>query len=1157
MRRLIILSLCLLGLAGTQLKATHYMGANMYYDCIGADTISLYVSTYYDCVGGATTQLPGPPPMPIVNFDGLPFGPNCAPPLQISPWTSLHYIDITPVCPGTLTGCNTPGGFPPSGINGTLESIFVSNYDFSGSNCTHYEVSWSSCCRNNAITSGAASDGIWLGGLIVDLSTTPCNNSPRFLNPPVAYICAGAPARFEHQAYDPDGDSLVYRLAACRASANSFVGYDPGYSPFQPLGPSWNVSLDPTTGDINLTPLPGAQEVGVLCVEVDEYRNGNLLSTTTRDIQFFVMNCTANNNPRINQLTVLSGANQRGFFALDGAVGVPLSFSVQVLDPDVGDTLTSYFDTTTTTITNISYSIAGANPQIVTANWTPPAPGRYVIRLVSQDQSCPLPSTSMRAIVIEVGPYSVVGNVTNTPCDSTNGAIDLTVVGGTGPHSYLWSTGDTTEDLTNLAAGTYSVVVVDQNGDSTGRSFMVDGSNIMLNAMVVDTSCNAGSSIQLNVTGGTPPYSYSWNTGDTTASLIGLMSSAGYSVVVTDANGCPRNGAWWVNGPDSCFNVVQGCVYNDLNGNCVQDSGEMPLANVQVGLTNSGITTVTDGNGFYSIATTLVGPEVLFVQETAYLQAICPAGASDSISFDSLGMVIDYKIAMEADTTQDLVALRCPANARPGRQMCVSMFARNDGGKPMDGTLRWSYDSIFTYISSNPPHSNHDSINRVLEWDFTNLLPGQRFHVWVCMMVDSTVGTGFPYSDTLFVDPIFSDSVPGNNVMVYSDTTSNSYDPNDKQASPSQRMDQGWIFDDEEMLTYTIRFQNTGTDTAFYVVLRDQLDISTLDVSTLKIVGSSHDYKLRILNGRELEVRFDDIYLPAEFTDPEGSQGFFSFTIDRLENLPYKTKIENFAAIYFDFNDPVITNTVLRTVYDGMIGQGPEQPAVCLNGLTNVSVTQGAAPYTFYWPGGIVDANNSTGYSIAQVPGAGNYQVRVVDGVGKEIFIDMTLTAATAPDANFFTSYQQGGTTVRFEGQANQNNWAWDFGDGNTGSGQIVNHTYANVGAYNVTLVATNDCGDASFSRRVDMTVGIEDERFAQSVTIAPNPMADFAEISFSNLQQQSFSMSLYDVQGREVRSYPVTSGNSFQVQKGDLVSGVYLFKLNGPHSYYGRLVVR
>ena len=1155
MKRLFLIFSLLVGVLSTT-QATHYMGANMHYDCIGNDTVRLYVSTYYDCMGAAIQgHMPpvstNPPPVPNVTFTGL-IGPGCTNPNQIGTWTSVHFIDITPVCPGTPTGCDFQGA--QAAINGTAESIYYSDYDFSGTNCNHYDVSWSSCCRNSIITSGADNQGIYLDGLIIDLTASPCNNSPRFLNPPVAYICAGAPARFEHQAYDPDGDSLVYRLAACSQSGTSPVSYNAGYTPFQPLGPSWNVTLDQISGDIHLTPVPGNVVIGVLCVEVSEYRNGVLLSTTTRDIQFFVMNCSANNNPRINQLNVLSGANQRGFFAVDGAVGVPLSFNVQVLDPDVGDSLTSWFDTTNTNITGLTYTVSGANPQIVTANWTPPAPGRYVIRLVSQDQSCPLPSTSMRSLVIEVSAFSVVGNVTHTPCDSTNGAIDVTVAGGTGPFTYQWSTGDSTEDLSNLAAGTYSLLVIDANGDSVSRTFNVDGSNISLNAVVVDTSCNAGSSIQLNVTGGTAPYTYSWNTGDSTASLLGLQSSSGYSVVVTDANGCPKNGAWWVNGPDSCFNVVQGCVYNDLNQNCVQDSGEMPLANVQVGLTNSGITVLTDSNGLYSITTTYVGDDTIFVVETPWLQSTCPASSQDTISLDSLGMIIDYKFGMIADTTQDLVAIRCPSWVRPGRKTCISLYARNDGGKPMDGTLRWQYDSIFTYHSSRPPFDNHDSLNRVLEWDFFNLLPGQSFRVWVCMDVDSTIGAGHYFCDTLFVDPIFSDSIPSNNVVIFCDTTRNSWDPNDKQAFPQQRLAEGWLLDDEETLTYTIRFQNTGSDTAFYVFLRDTLDVATLDVSSLKVVGASHDYKLRILDNRELEVRFDNINLPAEIQDEEGSNGFFSFTIDRKPNLPYGTEIKNHAAIYFDFNDPIITNTVLRTVYDEMIGQS-QSTGICDNGGTvSLKVDQGAPPFTYHWPNGAT--SNRSGISSGYLPGAGQHQVQVTDGLGNETTVTFNLTSAPAPDASFSARISQSTGAISLEGLEDNDSYFWDFGDGNTATGRMVDHTYATNGVYIVTLIVSNPCGSDTLRRTINLTVGIDDKFFGTTVTVSPNPMKDIAEIRFANTGQKAVSLSLYDLQGREIRSYPATHGERFVVNKADLQAGVYLFRLSGVSTYYGRLVV-
>jgi uncharacterized repeat protein (TIGR01451 family) len=138
------------------------------------------------------------------------------------------------------------------------------------------------------------------------------------------------------------------------------------------------------------------------------------------------------------------------------------------------------------------------------------------------------------------------------------------------------------------------------------------------------------------------------------------------------------------------------------------------------------------------------------------------------------------------------------------------------------------------------------------------------------------------------------------------------YDPNDKQAIPVGYGPEHFIRAGDP-LHYKIRFQNTGTDTAFTIIIRDTLS-PWLDMATLRPGPSSHDYKVHIDGERTLVFTFDNILLPDSTTHLDGSQGFVDFFIHTLDSIPLDTRIENSAAIYFDFNEPVITNTVFHTI---------------------------------------------------------------------------------------------------------------------------------------------------------------------------------------------------------------------------------------------------
>jgi uncharacterized repeat protein (TIGR01451 family) len=147
--------------------------------------------------------------------------------------------------------------------------------------------------------------------------------------------------------------------------------------------------------------------------------------------------------------------------------------------------------------------------------------------------------------------------------------------------------------------------------------------------------------------------------------------------------------------------------------------------------------------------------------------------------------------------------------------------------------------------------------------------------------------------------------------------TSGAYDPNDKQGFPLGLTDEHLIRPNES-LDYLIRFQNTGTDTAFLVIIRDTLDQDLVPTS-VRPGSSSHPYTFEALGDGIIQFTFDNIMLPDSNVNEAASHGFVRFKIDQLPDLPMGTQITNEAAIYFDFNAPVITNQTLHTIEENMI----------------------------------------------------------------------------------------------------------------------------------------------------------------------------------------------------------------------------------------------
>lgn len=185
-----------------------------------------------------------------------------------------------------------------------------------------------------------------------------------------------------------------------------------------------------------------------------------------------------------------------------------------------------------------------------------------------------------------------------------------------------------------------------------------------------------------------------------------------------------------------------------------------------------------------------------------------------------------------------------------------------------------------------------------------------------------------------------------------------SYDPNDKKGTPA-----GWgaekLILPNTALQYKIRFQNTGTDTAYTVLLKDRID-PNLDIKTLRPGASSHPYSWSINDGEYLTFRFDEIRLPDSTTNLAASQGFVEFSIEQKADLPIGTAIDNTAAIYFDFNPPIYTNTNQHKVGD------------FFNALpTNVQEVTQAAVEVLIFPNPIKDQ------ALFQIQGAASQPVQL------------------------------------------------------------------------------------------------------------------------------------------------------------------------------------
>ncbi len=168
------------------------------------------------------------------------------------------------------------------------------------------------------------------------------------------------------------------------------------------------------------------------------------------------------------------------------------------------------------------------------------AAGTYCVT-VTDANGC----TASTCVTVLENPEIILSTVvTNVLCNGgTNGAVNLTVNGGSPGYTYQWSNGATTQNLNNVPAGTYCVTVTDASGCTrTTCATVSQPAAITLTSQVTNVSCSGGNNgaVDLTVTGGTQPYSYSWTPGGATTQDISNLTAGSYTVTVTDANGCTK-----------------------------------------------------------------------------------------------------------------------------------------------------------------------------------------------------------------------------------------------------------------------------------------------------------------------------------------------------------------------------------------------------------------------------------------------------------------------------------------------------------------------------------------------------------------------------------------------------------------------------------------
>lgn len=514
--------------------ASHAMGADLSYECLGGDSFRVTLNFYRDCFGiDAPTDA-------LINLSSVSCGIG-----SLSFTLPLVGVaqEVSSLCPASLPQSTCNGGSLPG-----VEQYIYSDVIVLPAQCSDWVVSYTLCCRNDLITT-LVTPGSYDLYVEASLNNTAgnCDNSPVFTSLPVPYVCAGQQFNYNHGAIDVDGDSLVYSLQCPLDAAGVCIPYVSGLSSNNPMNTTGAFLFDPVTGQMTFT--PSAPQVAVVAVLVQEYRNGVLIGSTLRDIQVVVIACN-NNQPQVSGIQNQVGGATRDSVTAEVCPDETISFQFTATDLDVTNNLV-VTSNAAQSIPGATFTTNGTGDTVIgTLTWTPTAAdtGVNVVTVTINDGACPIFGTAVVSFQIYVLDGTSAGpDMRYCPA---GGPVQLNALGG---NNFVWTPAAGLSDdsirnpLASPTATTDYVVVSDLSGFckniDTVRVYVVP--DFILSMSADDTICRNGSTtIFANTDPQWAPYTYQWSPAtsvfDATAPSTAAFpfSTTTYEVVVTSDTGC-------------------------------------------------------------------------------------------------------------------------------------------------------------------------------------------------------------------------------------------------------------------------------------------------------------------------------------------------------------------------------------------------------------------------------------------------------------------------------------------------------------------------------------------------------------------------------------------------------------------------------------------
>jgi hypothetical protein len=388
------------------------------------------------------------------------------------------------------------------------------------------------------------------------------------------------------------------------------------------------------------------------------------------------------------------------------------------------------------------------------------------------------------------------------------------------------------------------------------------------------------------------------------------------------------------------FNIgdafITGTVWHDNDSSLTQNGAENGMFNKKLLLLPDSAYSYTSAAGSYTLGTSYgnktvkIQPGPLWnVTTDTSLTVNVNAPVMTGVNFGLKGITDIYGIDV---TITGAMAPRCwwP------RTYVISYT--NTGTVTTHGEVKFIMPSNCTFGSAIPTYSS--VLGNTYTWTYSNLLPGETRNIDVIVTLPGAGSTISPSVQANAQNP--QNAIVTQDESFITQTIICSFDPNDKTVIPEGVQTPHYTLM-SDTLDFVIRFQNTGTDTAFKVVIVDTLNKNILDINSFQLITYSHPVVTELKPNGKLTFTFDNILLPDSNVNEPGSHGWVRFRCLVKPGLPNNTVLNNRCFIYFDLNTPVITNTTLNTlVYQIPVGineaSNESQVSVAPNPVTSEAV---------------------------------------------------------------------------------------------------------------------------------------------------------------------------------------------------------------------------